>query len=133
MANKVWKGIIVKLDGSTGSITDITSSVNNVTFSSETEMLDDTSLNDEERSYVAGLAGGTFEFNAWSNSTTDPMFQSVMVNRTTATRTFKYYNGAVWWQCETLISNAEISGEAGQLQAWSVTCTIDGPATNTTS
>lgn len=133
MANKVWKGITVKLDGSTGTATDITASINSITLTGEQEALEDTSLNDEERSYAAGLAGATVEMNGWSNSTTDNMFAGLVGNRTSVTKTMKYYNGNKWFQGEILPTSVEISGEAGQLQVWSFSGSADGALANTTS
>src|SRR5512133_3777729 len=113
MANRIWKGATVKLDGSAATIVDITSSTVSFTLPSEMEMLEDTSLNDEERSYVAGLAGGTIDLSLFSNGTTDGIFYGLVVNRTSITKTFKVYNGNKWFQGEAFVSSCELSGQTG--------------------
>ena len=133
MANRSWKGITVKLDNSAGSITDITSSVNKADLAGEMELLEDTNLSAEERTYQPGLAGATVKINGFSNSTTDGIFAPLVGNRTTVTKTFKYYNGSKWWQGEVYANGVTTSGEPGQLQTWSADLTFSGAVSNTTS
>jgi hypothetical protein len=133
MANRTWKGMTVKLDGSTGSLDTLTTVVNKITLAGKYEMLDDTSLNDEEQSYIAGLASATVSINGFSNSTTDASFAPIVGNRTTLTRTLKIYNGNKWFQGEVVPSGIEISGAPNTLQLWSFSGNLDGPLTNTTS
>jgi hypothetical protein len=133
MANRTWKGFVVKLDGSTGTLDTLSGVTNKVTLAGKYELLDDTSLNDEEQSFIAGLASSTVSINGFSNSTTDASFAPILGNRTTATRTLKVNNGNKWWQGEVVPSGIEISGAPNTLQLWSFTGSLDGLLSNTTS
>lgn len=132
MANLTWKGMTVKLDGSTGALTDITAYVNQASLAAALEALEDTALNDEERTYLSGLAGATVSLNGFVNSTTEGIFGPLVGNRTTATKTFEYYNAVKYYNGEAWITDVEMSGEAGQLQVWSASLTYTG-AINRTS
>jgi hypothetical protein len=133
MGNRTWKGMIVKLDGSTGAAVDLTAYCNSIEPKGKLALLDDTSLNDEEESFVAGLAGATVGANFFSNSTTDPIFSPVMGNRTTVTKTLRLYNGNKWFAGEVYPNGVAFSGKPGSLQLWSTELTFDGPVSNTTS
>ena len=133
MGSRMSKSMVVKLDNSAGSITDITAYTNTITLPSDLDMQEDTPINAEERTYQPGLAGGVFEWSGWSNSTTDAMFAPLVINRTTITKTIKVHNGNKWFQGEAYPSSVELSGQPGQLQAWSCSLTVSGAITNTTS
>jgi hypothetical protein len=133
MGNRTWKGMTVKLDGSTGTATDLTAYCNSVDPKGKLALLDDTSLNDEEESFVAGLAGATVGANFFSNSTTDLIFSPLLGNRTTVTKTLRVYNGNKWFAGEVLCNGVAFSGKPGSLQLWSVDMTFDGLVSNTTS
>lgn len=132
MANLPWKGMTVKIDNASGSLTDITNWTNQASIAAVQEALEDTALVDEERSYLSGLAGATVSLNGFINSTTDGIFGPLVGNRTTATKTFQLYNTLKYYNGETWATDVEVTGEAGQLQTWSVNLTFDG-AVNRTS
>lgn len=133
MANRMSKSMAVKLDNSLGTIADLSSFTASITLPSELDMQEDTPINAEERTYQPGLAGGVIEWAGWSNSTTDPIFAPLIINRTTITKTFKIHNGNKWFQGEAYPSSVELGGQSGQLQTWSCSLTVSGAVTNTTS
>ena len=133
MGNRTWKGMTIKLDNTVGSLVDLTAYCNSVDLGGSQEMIDDTSLNDEEHSYVFGLAGAGFTANFFSNSTTDPIFTPLLGNRTTATKTARVYNGNKWFCGETLVGDVGFSGAPGALQVWGASFTFDGVIANTTT
>lgn len=133
MGNRVWKGIIVKLDNESNTLTDLSAYCNSIEPAGAQETLDDTSLNDEEFSYVHGLAGATLNGNFFSNSTIDAIFSPLMGNRTTTTKTARVFNGNKWFAGEVLVNSVGFSGQPNTLQIWSTSMTFDGPVSNTTT
>lgn len=133
MANQTWKGMKVSIDSAAGSLTDITAYVNQASIAGALEALEDTSLNDEERSYLPGLAGATLSWNGFLNSTTEGIFGPLVGNRTTITKTVQVYNNVKYYYGETWVTDVEISGEAGQLQVWSASLTFDGAVSRTST
>jgi len=133
MANQTWKGMLAKIDNATGALTDITSYVNQASISAALEALEDTALNDEERTYLSGLAGATVSLNGFLNSTTEGIFGPLVGNRTTLTKTFQGYNNLKYYSGETWVTDVEMSGEAGQLQVWSASLTFTGAILRTST
>jgi len=85
MTNKIYKDMRVKIDNAAGSITDITSYLSSASLRAVQDTIEDTSLADDERSYLFGLAGATIPLSGMVNTTTDAIFGPLVGNRTTAT------------------------------------------------
>jgi hypothetical protein len=136
MANKIYKDITVKVDApnSTGTLAlvDITSYLSSASLRSVQDTIEDTSLADEERSYLFGLAGASIPLAGMVNTTTDNAFGPLIGNRTTATRTIQYtaYSGRVY-RGEALITSVEYSGSVNSLQTFSSEAVFDGAITRT--
>ena len=135
MSNLTWKGTTFKIDNasSTPVLTDLSAYTNKVDIKGDLEALEDTALNDEERSYVAGLAGANLSANLFGNSTVNGIFAPLLGNRTSITKTVRYYDGNKWYAGETLITEVSQSGAAGALQTWAITGLFDGAVGNTTT
>jgi hypothetical protein len=132
MANKLFKDVVIKIDDAAGSLTAITAYVSSESIRGQQDTLEDTSLADEERSYLFGLAGSSFSLAGFVNSTTDGIFGPLVGNRTTATKTYQVtaYSGSVY-RGEVLITSVEYSGSAGTLETFSAEGTFDGVMTKT--
>lgn len=133
MAKRTWKGVTVKLDGSQGTLVDISQSVNSIEFSGEQENIEITPLGADERTYMYGLAGATLTMNGWNDSTTNAIFAPLVGNNTTITKTLHYYDSAQWWNGEFFPSEVTLGLEVGQVQTWAVTMQATGSVTNTTT
>jgi len=133
MANLTWKSMALKIDDNTGSLTTVTNWVNSASLEGAMETLEDTSLNDEEHSYLSGLAGATIPINGWVNTTTEGIFGPLVGNRTTATKTVEFYNGVKYYNGEVWVTEVSFSGDAGSLQTFSANCTFDGAVTRTST
>jgi hypothetical protein len=96
-------------------------------------LLDDTSLSDDEFNYVAGLAGATITANLFGNSTTNNIFAPLLGNKTSTTKTMRYYDRTKWYAGEVFVNEATISGAPNTLQMWAVSLTADGALSNTTT
>lgn len=132
MPNKIFKDITVKVDNSTGSLTDITTYLSSASLRAVQDAIEDTGLSDEERSYLFGLAGASIPLAGMVNTTTDAIFGPLIGNRTTATKTIQYaaYSGRVY-RGEALVTAVEYSGSINSLETFSSEATFDGVLTRT--
>lgn len=132
MANKIFKDITVKVDNSTGTLTDITAYLSSASLRAVQDIIEDTGLSDEERSYLFGLAGASIPLAGMVNTTTDGVFGPLIGNRTTATKTIQYgaYSGRVY-RGEALVTAVEYSGSINSLETFSSEATFDGAITRT--
>jgi hypothetical protein len=131
MANLTWKTVVVKLSNASGSLTDISCNTNSYALRATLDMLDDTTLCNDNRSYVSGMPSVTLPLAGPLNSTIytiiSPLLNGTSIPKTfeILTRTGAYLNGSCWPQ------NVEISGAAGQLQMWSMDALVDGTINRT--
>lgn len=132
MANKIYKDMVVKVDNSTGTLTDITNFLSSASLRSVQDTIEDTGMGDEERSYLFGLAGASIPLAGMVNTTTDGIFGPLIGNRTTATKTIQYtaYSGRVY-RGEFLVTSVEYSGSTNSLETFSAEATLDGVITRT--
>ena len=132
MANKIYKDMVIKVDNSTGTLTDITSYLSSASLRAVQDTIEDTSLGDEERSYLFGLAGASIPLSGMVNTTTDGVFGHLIGNRTTATKTIQYtaYSGRVY-RGEALVTSVEYSGSVNSLETFSSEAVFDGVLTRT--
>ena len=132
MANKIYKDIVLKMDSSTGVLKDITSYISNASIRHTQDTIEDTSMADEERSYLFGLAGASIPLAGMVNTTTDDIFGPLLGNRTTATKTIQYtaYSGRVY-RGEFLVTSVEYTGSTNSLETFSSEATLDGVMTRT--
>lgn len=131
MANAKWKGCTFSIDNTAGTLTAITSWINQSAVESAMEILDDSSLADDEYSYVSGMAGATIPFNGWVNTTTEGIFGPLIGNNTSVTKTVSVYNGIRYQTGEVWVNDLKWSGNVGELQVYSGTMTFDGAVTRT--
>lgn len=133
MANKTYKDVAFKIDNAGGTLTDISSFVNQVNLQRALNLLEDTSLADANKSVLAGLAGTTVSINGFINTTTEGIFGPLVNAATSVTKTaeFRAYTGR-YYNGEVLLSNVQISGSVDNLQTFSADAQFDG-AVNRTS
>ena len=131
MPTKTFKDLQVKIDNAAGTITEITAFTSQASIEAAVEMLEDTGLNEEEKSVLPGLSGATVSLNGFVNSTTEGIFGPLVGNRTTVAKTFGIYNGLKWYNGETYPNSVQLSGNRGELPVWSVGLTFDGAVTRT--
>lgn len=130
MGTKTWKNMTFKLDGATGTLTALTTYVNQASIQGAMEMLDDTALSEGVKGYVAGLNELSIDVNGFINTTTEGIF-GPLLNGTSITKTFELYNGIKYINGECWPGDVSFSGQAGQLQTFSAKLTIDGTINRT--
>jgi len=140
MPNKIYKDMRIKVDGAAGTLVDITSYLSSASLRAVQDTIEDTSLADDERSYLFGLAGASIPLAGMVNTTTDAIFGPLIGNRTTVTKTIEYRayptnttgNIGRFYNGEALVTAVEYSGSVNSLQTFSAEATFDG-AVNRTS
>ena len=137
MGHKTSKDVRIKIDNSTGTLVDISLSVNQYTLEQAQTILDDTGMSDHTHSVFPGLmAAPRLPLNGWINSTTDALF-GVWIRGTTAaigTRTIEVRTSrspAIYYQGEYYLEGMSFSGSIDALQTFSMTAVSDGALTRT--
>ena len=132
MANPTGKDVAFSIDNASTAITDITAHLNSASLSAIQSVLEDTTLGDDEKTYVHGVAGATMSIGGFFNTTTEAIFGPLIGNRTSLTKQFqfrpyasRFYNGQV------LVSNVQISGAPDSLETFSADLTVSGAINRT--
>ena len=141
MANKTDLDVRVKIDNAGASLADITAYLTSAAIRGIQDIIEDTSLADEEKSYLPGKAGATAPLSGMVNSTTDAILGPLIGNRTSLTKTLEYRSFStnstgsvgVFHNGEVFLTNIEYSGTLGSLQTFSADCTFDGAVTKTSA
>lgn len=127
MANLIYKDETIKIDNASATLTDITPYCTSITINGSQDLIEDTAMNDEERSYLYGLAGATVQLAFIVNTTTDGIFGPLIGNRTTVTKTFQHaITTNKVFRGEFLNTSVEYSGSTNSLQTGSYSATLDG-------
>ena len=141
MTNKTDLDIRVLLDNAAGSLVNITAYLTGASIRGVQTLIEDTSLSDEEQSFVAGKAGSSIPLAGMVNTTTDAILGPLIGNRTSRTKTIEYRafatntTGSVgsFFTGEVYLANVEYSGALNSLQTFSTDCTFDGAVTKTST
>lgn len=133
MANKTFKDAAFKIDNAAATLTSITTYINQASLQRAIALLEDTGLNETNKSVLTGLAGTTISIAGLINTTTDGIFGPLIATATSVTKTveFQAYSGR-YYNGEVLLSSIQYSGATGGLQTFSADMTFDG-AVNRTS
>lgn len=129
MANRLFKDETIKIDNSAGSLTDYTAYLTSFTVSGQQDTLDQTTMSLEERTYLAGQAGGSLQMAGLVNSTTVALLNPLIGNRTTATKTIQHQAGtgaSSVIRGEYWLTSIEYSGSKNSLMTFSASGTLDG-------
>jgi len=127
MANLIYKNETLKLDNAAASLVDLTAYITSETLSGAQDLIEDSAMGDEEKSYIAGMAGATLSLSGIVNTTTDAIFGALIGNRTTITKTYqRTATTGLTLRGEFLPTSVEYSGSANSLQTFSYSATLDG-------
>jgi hypothetical protein len=132
MANLIYKNEKIKWDNSTGTATEITAWVTSETLSGSGDLIEDSAMADEEKSYISGMSGTTLSLSGILNTTTNGLFAPYLGNRTTAQRTYQRAANmtnsttGLILRGEFVVTAVEFSGSNNSLQTFSLSATADG-------
>jgi hypothetical protein len=122
-----------RIDGSTGVLQDLSGDVNQQSIQRAVNLLEDTGMGEEERTFLPGLAGTTLSINGMANTTTEAIFGPLVADNTSRTKTveFKTHAGR-FLNGEVRVGGYQASGSPDSLETFSADLTVDGAMNRTT-
>ena len=129
------KNSVFKLDNSGGSLTDISTYVNNVDFPETADVAETSTLGSSNKSFVVGLKDATIGLAGLWDATADAIFGAVVGQ--TVTLSFEYSpegtaSGKVKYTGEAILTNYAISSPVGDVVGYSADLQVSGAVTRGT-
>ena len=124
-----------RLDNASGSLTDISTYVNNVDFPETADVAETSTLGSSAKSYVVGLKDATIGLSGLFDATLDAIAGAVVGQ--SATLSFQYSpegtaSGKVKYTGEAIMTNYSLSSPVGDVVAWSCDLQVSGAVTRGT-
>lgn len=135
MAFTHGKDSVFKLDNSGGSLTDISTYVNNVDFPETADVSETTTLGADNKTYIAGLKDATISLSGLWDATADAIFGAVVGQ--SATLSYEYSpegtaSGKVKYTGEAILTSYAISSPVGDAVGYSADLQVSGAVTRST-
>jgi len=135
MAFTHGKDSVFKLDNASGSLTDISTYVNNVDFPETADVSETTTLGADNKTYIAGLKDATISLSGLWDATADAIFGQVVGQ--SATLSYEYSpegtaSGKVKYTGEAILTSYAISSPVGDAVGYSADLQVSGAVTRGT-
>ena len=135
MAFTHGKDSVFKLDNASGSLTDISSFVNNVDFPETADVSETTTLGADNKTYIAGLKDATISLSGLWDATADAIFGAVVGQ--SATLSYEYSpegtaSGKIKYTGEAILTSYSISSPVGDAVGYSADLQVSGAVTRGT-
>tara|TARA_R100000805_G_C3610667_1_gene111275 strand:- start:539 stop:949 length:411 start_codon:yes stop_codon:yes gene_type:complete len=132
MAFTHGKDSVFKLDNASGSLTDISSFVNNVDFPETADVSETTTLGADNKTYIAGLKDATISLAGLWDATADAIFGAVVGQ--SATLSYEYSpegtaSGKIKYTGEAILTSYAISSPVGEAVGYSADLQVSGAVT----
>lgn len=129
------KSSVFKLDNASGSMTDISSFVNNVDFPETADVAETSVLGASNKTYLVGLKDATIGLTGFFDATADAIFGAVIGQ--SATLSFEYSpegtaSGKIKYSGECILTNYALSSPVGDVVAYSGDLQVSGAVTRGT-
>ncbi len=129
------KNASFKVDNSGGTLTNISDTLNSVTFPREIETLETTSFGSSTRSYVVGFSDATISIEGSFDATVDAHLAGILGQE--ASVSFEYgpegtASGAVKYTGEAFMTSYETSAGVGDIVTYSAEFQVTGAITRGT-
>jgi hypothetical protein len=129
------KSAVFKVDNSGGSLTDISNTLNSISFPRDVETLETTSFGSSDRSYVVGFKNATISVEGSFDATVDAHLAGILGQD--ATVSFEYgpegsTSPQVKYTGECLMTSYETSAGVGDIVTYSAEFQITGAVTRGT-
>lgn len=129
------KDSVFKLDNASGSLTDISSFVNNVDFPETADVAETSVLGASNKTYLVGLKDATIGLTGFFDATADAIFGAVIGQ--SATLSFEYSpegtaSGKIKYTGECILTNYALSSPVGDVVAYSGDLQVSGAVTRGT-
>lgn len=124
----------VKVDGSTGTLTDIGPYCNQQSLAHAIDMLDITGMGRTVQWFEPGLAKLEITLNGFINTTTDGIFTPLVATNTSVAKTVQFrLHSTRYLNTEMWVSGVDISGSRDSLETWSAKFALATGVINRTS
>ena len=135
MAFTHGKDSVFKLDNASGSLTDISTYVNNVDFPETADVSETTTLGADNKTYIAGLKDATISLAGLWDATADAIFGQVVGQ--SATLSYEYSpegtaTGKIKYTGEAILTSYAISSPVGDAVGYSADLQVSGAVTRGT-
>ena len=135
MAFTHGKDSVFKLDNASGSLTDISTYVNNVDFPETADVSETTTLGADNKTYIAGLKDATISLAGLWDATADAIFGAVVGQ--SATLSYEYRpegtaSGKIKYTGEAILTSYAISSPVGDAVGYSADLQVSGAVTRGT-
>jgi len=137
MAFTHGKDSVFKLDNASGSLTDISSFVNNVDFPESADVSETTTLGSagNSKTYIAGLKDSSISLSGLWDATADAIFGAVVGQ--SATLSYEYSpegtaSGKIKYTGEAILTSYAISSPVGDAVGYSADLQVSGAVTRGT-
>jgi hypothetical protein len=126
------KAAVFKVDNAAGSLTDISNTLNSVSFPREAEVLETTSFGSSDRSYVVGFTNNTVSIEGSFDATVDEHLAGILAH--VDTKSFEYgpegsTSSFVKYTGECFMTSYETSTGVGDIVSYSASFQITGAVT----
>jgi hypothetical protein len=128
------KNTSFKIDNSGGTPTDISDTLNSVSFPRDAEVVETTSFGSNDRTYIVGFKNGTFSIEGTYDAATDAVLAGILG---ADEGTFEYgpegtAAGRIKYSGEAILTSYEVSGSVGDAVAFTGTFQVSGAVTRGT-
>ena len=135
MAFTHGKDSVFKLDNASGTLTDISTYVNNVDFPETADVSETTTLGADNKTYIAGLKDATISLSGLWDATADAIFGAVVGQ--SATLSYEYSpegtaTGKIKYTGEAILTSYAISSPVGDAVGYSADLQVSGAVTRGT-
>lgn len=121
------------LDSAAGTLTEYTSDLNQVSLERMVEILDNTHLNEDDKSKVSGLRDAKLPINGFMDDSSTALSQVIDAAQGTSTsKTFQLKIGSRYWNGECFPADYKPSADGKKLAVFSATLEVDGAINRTT-
>ena len=137
---KHGKNAYLSLDGTAGTLVDISDTLNEISMPREIETAETTAFGNDDKTYITGLGDATISLSGMFDATTDTLIAGDIANLksgSVSSLTFEYGPaGSVSAQPkftgEALITSYEVSSPVGDVVTYSLELQVTGGVTGTT-
>lgn len=121
------------LDNAAGTLTEYTSDLNQLDLEKAVDILENTHLNEDDRSIVSGIRSMSIPVNGYDNDATTSIWHVInLAQGTSVSKTWQAKRGARYWNGECFPGGLKISGDGKKLATASSTLEVDGAVNSTT-
>lgn len=126
------KSAVFKVDNAAGTLTDISNTLNSVSFPREAETLETTSFGSSDRTYIVGFKNGTISIDGSFDATVDTHLAAILGQDATvsfeygpegSTSTYTKYTG------EAIMTSYETSAGVSDIVSFTASFQISGAVT----